>query len=673
MPRPAALGAVLLATTAACGGPQNTTTNATTSASTSASASAVVSQVVPESEAPVPPPKNLFLTARAPNAKSAFATIERMGKLSVPIQSLLDDASNNLFHYVDATQPIDLAVSLDPQNSSLDPDHLLYGVGLPLTGEYRELLDLVVKHGDEVRSMGPTSWRIHSGKAFCDLSAKPNAPPRMACGTTLAAYRELVPWMLKTLPGTVMPNQKDLSVHFDFDVIRPRVRPRMRDLANDFSDDLRRTLERGHVTDTDLLDAPDTIDKEIMAAFEAIGKNDVSLALDSAKDEATLTADLGFTTDAPWLVALVTGQNGAQRSPPPAYFHLPKDADTALFARAADPALFQGIRQVGSKAVSAMVAVAPLKQEAKDAIVRLFDSIPSSTGDAILAVGPLPLLPVSADASKPDKFTPQDAIVAAQNRARGLGWVLVGGEGDVGSLSTFVRNAEDVYDRVVAAQKEEADQRIKNTSNPDDLKWRKASRARLDKLPKVTFDKKPKGLPAGSFMADLTISFTSEDAWDTVHPDRSWDTRPKHPTGKAVKGTIVFRLVAVPDDAGRFLWGFGADPDEVRARVLSSLATSPTDQQLSTRADIKRVDQPGVAGGFIEPGLFLRRFTQLDPSDHDFRDLIRGLDSLPQLGAGVVYVRVTGQSGSTPSVHLELTFDKDWTRDLSALAILLFR
>jgi hypothetical protein len=209
----------------------------------------------------------------------------------------------------------------------------------------------------------------------------------------------------------------------------------------------------------------------------------------------------------------------------------------------------------------------------------------------------------------------------------------------------------------------------KAKSAPASLKahYRK-ERAEMDALlPKVKIVKNAPGWPKGSTVLELDVSFSSEDVWTWVHPDQSWDSRKEHPKGKATRGTVPIRVAVVPDEAGKYLWGYAADPDVLKQKMAGSLKGGAADQTLSARTDLGRLKRPMQGGGFLSYGRTFESLAKIDEGDRDMRELLSILGKLPNKGNAPVFFFGGGKGGAQPSVSFEIVFEKPWVQDLAVL------
>lgn len=613
---------------------------------------------------PVPTPKSLVLVLRASRPKQTLDAAQKLGKLPFSIEEALKEASKGASPYFDLAESFDLAVGLDPMTAGFDDPRFFFAFSIPLQrGTYEGLLDLVEKEGDEVRKAGKGHYRIRSKGMSCEVAAPDNVVPRLVCGDTVAAYRELGPWMYRTLATQPKP-ASDLALRIDFGPMREEFLPTLRKELDEGLGDARSALDALQIRDPELLDAPSAAAKELTAFLEELDHMEASLSVDANKPDAVLKSELFFRGNQSWATKVLTVSSGPPAPAPDVFWRLPKDADVAFFGHSADPSLFTTVRRVGKKALAEGLKFAQLEKADSDAIVALFDALPIAKGVWTVASGELA---TTTAAVKPEAFKPENAIAEMKNKTRGLtGWNLFASEGDIGQMTTFMKQSADVYARGVKIIKKKADDEVARASG-ESKKWAQERRARMEaRMPKLKFTANPPGLPKGSAALDLDIAFTSKDAWSLTHPTKDFGARPAHPA-KEVKGNVVIRFLAVPDEGGRYVFGFSADGDALKEKILASLKSGKPELQLSSRTDLARLKAPLRAGGFASIGRIVRGFARFDDKDHDAREVLEIMAMLPNKGMGPMFFTAGGAAGATPTLSSEALLDKAWVEDIGAI------
>ncbi len=625
---------------------------------------------------PVPAPKSLILLVRGTNPKKTLDTVQRLVSIPIKLETLLNEATEGASAHIDLGESFDVALALDPSTRDIDDPKFFIAFSVPLAQEFKPLLDMLVKEGQEVEQLGPELWRVRekSSKGLtCEVLAPKGRAPRLVCGEGESSYRELGPWLARTLPTSPKPAQ-DLWFRADFGPVRDVLVPKLKAEIDKELGDARKDLARAGVADPELLDVPSVVAKELTLSLEELDRLEGGLELDGTKVQLKLSGELSFRGNQSWVTKVLTDGAGKPAPPPEMFWRLPKDADSALFGRSADPALFAGVRRVAKKGMSVGLDVLQresdgvLKDPDKQAFLAVLEAWPSSKGVWVSASGTLaPLGGGFPAGGKPETFTPAHAIVEAKNKGRALlGWSIIGAEGNPEDLVSFFVKTNDAYGRIVRIVKSELDERAKKA--PASLKehYRK-ERAELDALlPKTKVVRNPPGYPKGSAVIEIDISFSSEDVWTLTHPG-SWDSRSEHPKGRTVRGSLPMRIAIVPDEPGKYLWGYSGDPDVLKQKMAVAAKGASLDATLASRKDLERLKRPMQGGGFLSYGRTFENFAKMDPNDRDMKELVTILQMLPNKGSAPVFFFGGGRGGSTPSISAEVVLDKPWVEDISAL------
>lgn len=611
---------------------------------------------------PVAAPKSLLFRLRARSPKETFDKLTALAKLpSGAIESELERGSDGVAHHLDLKEPFDLVIALDPATADLDHPRFFIGFSLPFGPDHQAFLDRIAKEGDEVREAGPGLYRLRSRDLHCEMYVPGSQPTRLVCAEGIAALRELGPWMARTLP-TEKSDANDVSLKLYAAPLQEKLLPFLNAKLEKEMKDLRTELGQVGVQDTELLDAPAALQRELMMMLAEPDTAGISLGIDAGKKEIHLDLDLALRGGESFSSKLLTSAKPIPA--PPAFFRLPVSADTAVFQVGGDPQLFLPVRRLARKAAATGLDFAPLTAADKGAVLALLDALPVARGTLVYAGGSV--AETKPWAGKPEAFTPKDAVDGARARVtQAVGWSLAGGEGDGRDVVELFKRAADVYDRMHKVEKDKADQALRSATK-DDKEWRKRRRQELDHWPTVKTVSDPAGYPKGSTAFNVDVELESEDVWSMAHPIHGWDTRPKHPKVGA-KGHVVIGFVIAPDSDGRYWLGWSADSNTLKEKVQDALTSGKRERQLaSSTRDLTAFKSPLRAGGFVSPGTFLRSFTKLDESDHDFRDLIELFGKLPNAGGGSLLFTSGGASGDRPSVQIKVSTDRRLTEDLAA-------
>lgn len=666
-----AAGAALLLSLAAC-------PSEGTQVTTSETPKPVVTAKPVEADAaveltPVPAPSTLMLVLRAPRPQETLGALQKLGKLPVALEDVLSDASNGASRFLDMKESFDLALAMDPATADLDDPKFFVGFSLPVARDkFEGLLGLMESRGNAtVRKAGAGRFRVQARELTCELLMPEGAHSRLVCADSIAAYRELGPWLYRTLATQPRP-ANDLHLRLELGPMRDELLPLAKSGLDELLGSSRKGLSSIGVTDAELLDAPSALAKELTLFLEELDRVEASATVNAAKPDAVMKGELFFRGNQAWMTQAMTGGNGPAGPAPEAFWRLPKDADTALFGYSSDPKLFDPIRRVGKKAIATGLSFAQIDKADIDAIAGLLDTLPLTKGLWTFAAGQLPAgKPVTF--AKPEAFTPDNAVAEMKGRVRALvGWSLWSAEGDSAQAVAFLKQVSDVWARGTKIIKKKADDEVARFSG-DSKKWAIERRKKLDTtLPKLKLVNNVPGLPKGAAAIDLEIPFGSKAVWREMHPVKESDKRPTHPANEA-KGTIVLRLAVVPDEGGRYYVGFSADADGLKQQLLAALKSGKPEGQLASRSDLSRMKAPLRSGGFFAVGQRLRGLAHLDPKDHDMREILELTDALPNKLSAPIFFTGGGATGAAPSLSVEMILDKAWIEDLTAALGLMIR
>ncbi|MBK8938840.1 MAG: hypothetical protein IPM79_14740 [Polyangiaceae bacterium] len=614
---------------------------------------------------PVPAPNNLMFVLRAPRPHDTLAALQKLGKLPVSLEDVLSDASKGASRFLDLKESFDLAVAIDPATVELDEPKFFVGFSVPVARDkFEGLLGIIEKHGDTVRKAGPGRFRIQSREMTCELLMPEGAQSRLVCGDSITAYRELGPWLYRTLATQARP-ANDVQVRLELAPLRDELLPMLKSDLDEALGSTRKGLSSLGVNDAELLDAPAGLAKELTLFLEELDRFEASATINPSKPDAVMKGELFFRGNQAWATKALTGGNGPAAPAPDAFWRLPKEADTALFGFSGDPKLFDPIRRVGKKAIATGLTFAQIDKADSDAIVALLDGLPVTKGLWTFASGELPAgKPVVV--AKPAAFTPDNAVAELKNRVRSLvGWSVWTAEGDPAQATAFLKQLADVAARGTKIVKKKADDEVQRSSG-DSKKWALERRKKLDTtLPKVKLVNNVPGLPKGSVALDIEFPFGSKNVWSEMHPIKEFDKRPSHPANE-VRGNIMIRFVVAPDEGGRYAMGLSSDADGLKQKVLASLKSDKPEEQLSSRTDLARLKSPVRSGGFFAVGQRLRGIAKLDEKDRDMRQLLELTEALPNKLSGPIFFAGGGASGGTPSLSMEMILDKAWIEDITA-------
>jgi len=589
-------------------------------------------------------PPTLMVVARLNDLDKSANSIDRLFKLSPSVRSMVDAEIKD--SAVVLSSSLDVAVALGPGKPDEDPT-FLWAFSVPLKS-----VDDAVRWrrgvGDEVVPTPAGTYRVKGkgGDLLCDVvPSLGDTPARGICADKADSLALLGPWMARDLAAE--PKQpEDLSVRITLAPIKNRYFRQLKAQNDDAVREARLGLSTLNVKDSDLLDAPGVIGRELLAFVAEARDIDSSFAIDPEKPELRFTTSFDTTAARSWITQVLESANDDPATPPDMFYRLPKDAVSGWWGHVADPSLFTGIRAILHKSVVAIFAMpfAHVSDGDKQAALAWLDGIPAVSGTWVHGSGLLP------HDKRPEKIvTAQQAVDEAKFLFQSyLSWGISGGEGDPSAFIAWLKQTQDALRRGIAAvEKENAEVRT----------W----------APTVTFIGNPPGYPKGSAALDMGVTFTSKDVWDLLPQNKtgllSGQPAPSPPTGPQAKGKAALRIVVVPDGNGHFWWGVSADPVALRSHINQVLKGAPASGQLASRTDLDVIKDHKGFGGFFN----LASLLDVSKSFLDQKQ-VEAIAALPHKGEGALYIVGSRTGTGAPTFSVSVSAGKDMLEDLSAAA-----
>ncbi len=263
-------------------------------------------------------------------------------------------------------------------------------------------------------------------------------------------------------------------------------------------------------------------------------------------------------------------------------------------------------------------------------------------------------------------------VAAAERRiASAIGWSVFAGEGDAALFTSSVKSALEAADTHVKLRLKELERKagkVGKRGRGGRVNFYQTRKEALERTaPRWKFTKDPAGYPKGAGLFEVTFGFDNGDVRNIVELDEM-----ELPTETPAKRTFVLgkvpvKLVVVPGEAGRVVWGVSVDGETLRDKLLGTLAGADKTYTLTGRTGLEALTPKLVAGGFMYVGPTLARLMTLDPQDNDVEELRDALDAMPNKAGGRAIFAITGQEGDAPSVNFTTTMDELLTKDLLSL------
>lgn len=603
---------------------------------------------------PVAAPRNVVALGRWANAASTLKTIEAVGKLPLPLDTLIQKELNDkeLFALIKLDSAIDGAVVIDPASPPDDPKFLGV-VSLPLR-DMSSALALANRAGKPV-SVKPGVYRIGRAKDLvCDLSvAVGDAPARLLCSEHERDLDMLVPWLTRGLPKDQF-GASDLHLELRAEGLRDRYKeelerfgPLLPGLAN-------KKLRDEGVQQQALIDLVTNAAADAPKFVNDLDSLTLDVRLDGTKTEASISGSVKLKSTTSWVSKMMTHRNDKAGAAPPIFWQAPKDSDSASFNHGSDPKMLDGLRE-GLSAGAKSLLTGKLDGADVQAISDLLAKIPMTDAQAIVVTrGHLPA-PKAERTLKPTDFKPADAVKASQSLARGvIGWSLVGVETKADPYVAWLKDLVKAYNsRTLQGT-------IKKAIGKDAVAH----------YPTLKVVGAPKGAPAGTTAVELSIPITSKDVWYSHGKQHEYR---EHPKGAEAKGSISITLTVTPD--GNRTWiGVASDTAALGSHLAVVKDGSPKEGTISARPGLDALKSGSfTGGGFFSVGGAINTFASTarsTMSERKRKEMDDVLAAMPNKGETPVLLFTNGTTGSAPVNSMEIRIQKGTIDDAVALAFM---
>ena len=590
---------------------------------------------------PVPEPPGLVVLARVNKPDAIVSAVGSWTRLPLPsgadlVRSITDDSVADV---VDLSQPVDAALAIGLSRRGVDPLAAFsvavksYDQAKAKLGEKHRLVagangQLKVEGLGKknrpprppVNGRGPTGADDDEDEdeddgGGCVLAPAANGG-RLVCGEN-AALESLVPYLSRT-----MPREKWSSdVHVE---VRPEpVRAPLQELRASIPILARSLMGSQSPAVRDLVDSS-------LGEVMDIVNDAQKLTIDAQIADTGVVANTRFEFQSnKSLFARVLTTDRAD-SPPPAFWHLPGDTDTAFFGRGSDPKLFDHPRELLANlllegADSAGVPEAErraIKDLVADRMLTLF-----TNGAGIYGKGfdqaALEKAGASLKALKPEN---RAGIEEAKRvlLEQVAGWHLYQVSEPVAKVGPILKDWSALWNR------------------PAFAKWAQA-KAEKGMLPRMRIAPLPAGVTLPKETVHLELTIPREDLEEEpieAAPRQPGPVIPKAApkpvkAKKIARKPILFHVYAVPDGGATWL-GFGLDGKLVAQKAAASLASAPDASTLGKTTGIETLREGKMNAGGIATLRGLLVFAALDwRSERSPFALLGGLPS--KGGAPIVF------------------------------------
>ena len=639
---------------------------------------------------PVSEPGNVILVARIKNTKATLSAAERMARLPLSLDKLLQDQLREKGLDVFALDAgADLAVALDP--ASPDGEQKFLGAASIPVRDLEQARAAFATAGDDFQPLVPGVYRAQFVKkdsedakasppdddddksaedgvrneieeatpdlTYCDLAASlGTAPARLVCSSTIDELNALRPWMTRGL-STQDLGPDDFYADLRVGPFRDRYLPMLRSqmpaaelLAKSY---MERELD---IHEPKLLDVPGQLMDEGVNIVNDVDHFTFTGRLDPDAMTMSFAGSASFRGTSAWLTRLYTTANAKAGPPPEIFWRTPKDAMSATYSRGADPKQFEGMREVVRLALDTLLDRAKGSAASRSALNEFLAAAPVHDAPVVSASGTIGGLRIPNPREKKGTPKPADAVRDFQELTnKSLGWTLVGIDAPSSEYANWLRKSATLYDRL-----------YREAANHSDI-GKEVRKAKW--IPKVRIRTNVQGYPRGTIALEATSSFDSKDIWAFSNAAKSTE-HAEHPKGPAARGSITLQLVVMPDGPNRTWIGMSAQRDVLRDRMHAVLSSAPRDGTIESLAGLESLrTTPTTAGGFISYGKIMTdTLESLRKSMPELENV--GIDKvLAALPNGLhtpVLLLQTGTTGATPSAKMEFRVQRGTIEDIAA-------
>jgi len=576
---------------------------------------ATAAQPPPLDLSPVPEPAGIVASIRGRSLDSlvdGWTSCTKMSSTDVQkgvemgVHELAKDLfgrerGNKLVPVVALNAPIDVIFAANPTDKK-DPVHVAVAFGVTSLENAKAALE----DGGELHEKGAGVWDIKpkSERApRCALFASAGTSPgRVVCSEKDAHLMALGPYMARTLAGKSPSGSGDLHGALSIKAIDASAGKQLRDL-----------LELHPSIAAEAKTGEGSLDKAVGAAAKGLAAElglllgDIDqLAFDASLDKnqcGSLSVSLGLVGTKSWTAQLLAERPERQRPAPAQFWRLPKDAASASYSVAGDPALLQPVVKTVKELIDGALTLAKVGTAAdRKAVTDLLDvnlgkdvvSV-SAMGGAGSGTGSLAFL--TAIRKSDDKRDPKKMQSDLDTLVKGLvPWGLAGVDkkGDV--------SVKWMKDFAAAYGRKPIQDALKKAVGPSS-KFH---------LPVIKVGAAPGKLPKGSTMMEIKLSFDASEPAPPPMPavavpapppggakPKAPPPAPKPKASKPIVLTATLYLIAMPD--GEESWiGYGTDKDEIVKRLLAAKSGAPVGETLASRNDLAPLKtKSALFGGFF--------------------------------------------------------------------------
>jgi hypothetical protein len=526
--------------------------------------------------------------------------------------------------------PIEFVVALDKRAPKDNPQPFsVFSFGV---NSVENAASFVRRQGRDVRRDGGT-YRMSAEGLNCAIAPSVGkSRARVVCGDRDADVDALLPYATRGLPNEQMG---DRNFHAEF-VAEP--------IRRVYGNDLR--LLKAAMTpyvmkeasidnprfDRALGDAVHGLADELMYLVDDIDRFSIDAQFKKDQGLFDVTGSMKFRSSSSWVAAAMASAGRNAKGPPEEFWRLPEDAQSASFVSASDPKLLNKARATLAELADGFLEHNKVPKKVRDQLNEIILGMLAQAGAFTSAHGDV------APSPNADPFDPREIMRTE------LGWY-------VGSLGEKIAIYKAYFDKIAKLY---ADPQLRQMLAKNGLK--------PAMLPRLTVRGSKAGLPAGSYVYELSIPGELLGGGVPVPVSRTPGKRVT--VAKAQPLSIVF---AIAPDGERTWYGISTDERLVSTKMSNAIKKQST---IENRKDLRGLKSDKTAtGGYFTAMAIVSKILQRAAGFSSRGSAKKMAAGLPHHGETAMVFSSAVEGG--PSVSWKMSIPSAVFADLGAAAMTL--
>lgn len=533
--------------------------------------------------------------------------------------------------------PVDMAVAFDPTSKKGRP-LVAFSFGLTSLDAAKSAAQAVAP----VVEKSPGVFKLDTRQVACVIAqSSGSTPARLICGEREKDVAALEAYLARTAP-TTEPATSDLHAEVRFQPLEQKFD---RDLKSGLA--MLPTLAASQASlgeprfDGAVQKAATALADELGALAGDLDKMTFDFGVDPTKCINTSLA-LKFRASKSWLVGTMTDRADRAGAPPAIFWRAPKDSDSVIFGRAADPARYTEMLATFRAMIEGGLGKLGVGSAAdRKALADLFTVVTSKDATSVTAKGRVEL-------PKPAKASKQADVDSVLNNA--LGWYLIGVDQPSAPL------AKQLKDFVAVANRKGLIDPIKKELGPEGSKL----------IPSIKTVAAPAPLGKDAIDVEVKVANVPANALSKLS-GRKGEAKAKD-AGEKITVTLHVLLMA---DGNNTWIGFGANRDAVVKHMLISKSGAPDTDTIATLPGLDTLKSAkNISGGYMTLAPIISSVVHspaLQDKGQASEEVARIAAGMPNKGLSPIFLQSHGAGGASPFFDLELDVSKETLQDISYL------